>query len=95
MTRPRPAVTFRSGITQLRLSGDPVYITALIEHLNSRYLITGATHAYPNQGSGGVRVYLTAQPLCRCVYGTDPATGPVEVRPGCPLHDPNGKETNR
>lgn len=99
MARPRRAVTFRSGITQVRLSGDPVYLTALIEHLTTRYLITGATHAYPNRGTAGVRVYLTAQPLCRCDYSTQlstgPAAGPVAVRPGCPLHDPNGKETNR
>lgn len=95
MARTRRPVTFRSGITLVRLSGDPVYLTALIEHLNTRYLTTGATHAYPNRGSDGVRVYLTAQPLCWCVYGNEPAEGPEVLRPGCPLHDPNGKETNR
>jgi len=95
MARTRRPVTFRSGITSVRLSGDPVYLTALIEHLNTRYLTTGATHAYPNRGSAGVRVYLTAQPLCWCAYGTGSTAEPVIIRPGCPLHDPNGKENGR
>jgi hypothetical protein len=46
---------------KLRLCGEPDQITALLDHLATRFELAGAERAYPNRGSFGVRVYLEAR----------------------------------
>ncbi|WP_329002877.1 hypothetical protein OHA18_06730 [Kribbella sp. NBC_00709] len=46
---------------QLRVSGDPDEIEVMVKVLGVVFDLTGSGRLYPNHGSMGVRVYLTAR----------------------------------
>jgi len=46
---------------RLRLSGDPAEIEVMVKVLAVVFQLTGSNRLYPNRGTSGVRVYLTAR----------------------------------
>ncbi len=46
---------------RLRVSGDPEEIEVMVKVLGVVFDLTGTSRLYPNHGSPGVRVYLTAR----------------------------------
>ncbi|MEU4192753.1 hypothetical protein AB0E69_12700 [Kribbella sp. NPDC026611] len=46
---------------RLRVSGDPTEIEIMLKVLAVVFDFTGSHRIYPNHGSSGVRVYLTAR----------------------------------
>ncbi|GAA1669024.1 hypothetical protein GCM10009745_09350 [Kribbella yunnanensis] len=46
---------------RLRVSGDPEEIEVMLKVLGVIFDFTGSGRLYPNRGSRGVRVYLTAR----------------------------------
>jgi hypothetical protein len=46
---------------RLRVSGDPEEIEVMLKVLGVVFDLTGSRRLYPNHGSTGVRVYLTAR----------------------------------
>lgn len=45
---------------RLRVSGDPAEIEVMVKVLAVVFELTGTHRLYPNRGTSGVRVYLTA-----------------------------------
>jgi hypothetical protein len=46
---------------KLRVSGDPAEIEIMLKVLGVVFDFTGSNRVYPNRGTSGVRVYLTAR----------------------------------
>jgi hypothetical protein len=46
---------------KLRVSGDPSEIEIMLKVLAVVFDFTGSNRIYPNRGTSGVRVYLTAR----------------------------------
>ncbi|WP_406046886.1 hypothetical protein [Kribbella sp. NBC_00889] len=46
---------------RLRVSGDPDEIEVMLKVLGVVFDVTGSGRIFPNHGSAGVRVYLTAR----------------------------------
>ncbi|MGZ0150372.1 hypothetical protein ACXJJ3_25165 [Kribbella sp. WER1] len=46
---------------KLRVMGDPEEIEVMVKVLGVVFDLTGSSRLYPNKGSRGVRVYLTAR----------------------------------
>lgn len=45
---------------RMRLSGDPEEIEVMVQVLAVVFRLDGSNRIYPNRGSRGVRIYLTA-----------------------------------